>query len=1250
MRVFKQKDQSFLAGVFGFQGKLFFSAAALLFFDLEHPEPPLSEQELWPLVKARLPQGTPLDAAMPKPQAEVLVHGRCHPPRGRELEGARVRLQLGELDKSLYVFGPRHWERTQSGWSIRRDPAPHGPLPLTWEHAFGGPDCPENPVGLGQAPLQDGQGGILHPLPRIEDPGQLIGAITDRPRPAGFAPLAQTWPQRMRLAGTCDAAWLREHWPALPPDLDLRFFNTAPEDQQLSGRYFEGKETLRLEGMHPRYGVLASRLPGLRIRCFATLLDDPRGDRKDLSKAHFQELKTNLDTVWLFPEDLRGVLCFRGVCEIKDEEYRDVANVLLVTEPLQAPERPLEYYRDLRDTWVQRALKLDAARMDAGQEAVAQALARLQDLPQGLREHLDQALGQVPHLPRSPAEQFAKGQAHLAAAEANLDRLEALAKDLRRQHGHLVAMDLSSFDRLRETIARQRTSLAQEAQEAAGVLQDVQSRLQDAHQQAVAQQAKLAARGLHPDCDPDDILLGPKEERWPRSALRHLALWQRHLQDNGPLLRWLHGLGLTPRTIERRCLGFNPAPVSLECKAWGLPPQEGQPLFTIPAGLVLPQFTLDRPVALRIRPCGTAEESLPLHPPLLDGGVPDHLVPGSQPPDAASWLLGGVEGRPMLLAAEPLEALLLWQEAGDLCAVLVCPEPKAPLDQEARALLDAAPARLVVVSAPDAAGAHQLQRAWRKALPDVVLLDLPPEGGCEAKRRGYDLRTMIRRALPPEVAAALPEDAAPLTPADVKPGLKLPLPDIKALHQELRDRVKAQAEAELGPLRAEAMAQKDQALAQAAEQLRKHGLDPAQYLKPPPERELGDLAAIRQDLAAGLAQARNTMQAKGQLTPELERDLLAAEARSGAMLDKAAAKVNLDGSVRLPEWAKELRAKHGLDPETGQGPDRAWVAAELAAGRRDFHGRNFSGLDLSGLDFSGADLSGSVCLATDFSGCTFTDANLAKAVCKEARFPKAVLLRANLERCVLLQADLAGADLKGTRCHSALLAQACCQGADFSDADLERGVFVKTDLEQARLTNVRGLRGLFKEAKLEGARFAGSDLTRAVFADCDLGGLDFSGLKLHRASFLACRGNKVSFAGADLEKARFLKGCDLPGACFGRARLVGASLLDCALPGADFGQALLDHALLQGCDLRRASFVAARARHARFAQSDLEAADLSRVNLLLGSLRKARLVQADLSHANLFGVDFFKAVMGHTRLDGSELGRSLLHKRTELLP
>jgi hypothetical protein len=70
-----------------------------------------------------------------------------------------------------------------------------------------------------------------------------------RHRPIGFGPIAPHWKERGRWGGTHDATWKERRAPLLPTDFDRRFFNAAPEDQQLDG-YLPG-EPVTVLGMTP---------------------------------------------------------------------------------------------------------------------------------------------------------------------------------------------------------------------------------------------------------------------------------------------------------------------------------------------------------------------------------------------------------------------------------------------------------------------------------------------------------------------------------------------------------------------------------------------------------------------------------------------------------------------------------------------------------------------------------------------------------------------------------------------------------------------------------------------------------------------------------------------------------------------------------------------------------------------------------------------------------------------------------------
>ena len=614
MRVFKQNDQSFLAGVFGYQGKLFFSAACLLFFDLEHPDTPLPEKQLWATIKSQVPKGVPFDTGMPKPVAEVLVHGACHPPHGEVLAAGQVTFTLGDVSKSLAVFGPRRWSGTGEEAAIIREPGIDASIPITWQHAFGGREYAKNPLGKGME-LEAGEDDKPYrPLPNVEYADQLVGHPQDRPEPASFAPISDpTWPQRAKYTGTYDQAWLKERWPFLPYDFSMRHFNTAPKDQWHSD-YFRGDESLSIEGMHPLRRLIRSHLPGLRIRCFVSQLKDLRANRKDLSNAWFREARTNLDTVWLFPGELRGAMCFRGVMEVQDDEYRDVANVMLVTEKLDAPDHPLEYYRDMRDNWIAKIMKLDKDPAAKGKQQIADAINKINKMPKQIQAQLDKSLGKTPHAPTTPATKIAKGQARIDAAESLVGKLESMASGMRAKHGHLVHIDMGQFDKVRQNLAKQRQKLTDLGKHIQDTEKMVQQERQKAHDMALSRKKAMEARGLKADFDPEDIILGPKELRWQNSFWRVVPRWQENLRQNAALRDKLLDMGIQDNAMDRAFLGLNPEPLIAERRLWGLQPDKAAPSethFTIPAGLVMPRFLGKDPAALHIREKRAATAPLP---------------------------------------------------------------------------------------------------------------------------------------------------------------------------------------------------------------------------------------------------------------------------------------------------------------------------------------------------------------------------------------------------------------------------------------------------------------------------------------------------------------------------------------------------------------------------------------------------------------------------------------------------------------
>jgi len=215
------------------------------------------------------------DLVHEKRATDVLMSGHACAPRRHLARQLLVSMSVGPLSKRVAVFGDRLW--TLGGAS---EPQPFSRMPLDYGRAYGGPDLAgdldapsdwyeQNPAGLGytsRARVLDGA-----KLPNLEDPNSPLRSPMDRPRPMSFGPIAAHWPQRRHYAGTYDAAWKQERLPLLPLDFDPRFYQQAPEDQQVEG-FLRGGEMVRLEGVHPD-GPLEFKLPRISL-AFETEFDD----------------------------------------------------------------------------------------------------------------------------------------------------------------------------------------------------------------------------------------------------------------------------------------------------------------------------------------------------------------------------------------------------------------------------------------------------------------------------------------------------------------------------------------------------------------------------------------------------------------------------------------------------------------------------------------------------------------------------------------------------------------------------------------------------------------------------------------------------------------------------------------------------------------------------------------------------------------------------------------------------------------
>ncbi|OZI62317.1 DUF2169 domain-containing protein [Bordetella genomosp. 11] len=292
----------------------------------------LPEQELWTLAGEEA--GGVLDTGMPKPVPEVLASGYAYTRHQQDPSACAVRLKVeGIVDKPLLVFGDRYWV------DGRPDAArPFDAMRLDWTRAYGGPGVAGNPLGRG-AVDETVNGVRVRPLPNIESPRERMSSPSQRPEPAGYGALGMDWPQRARHMGSrYDQNWLENDYPGFAPDMDMRFFQSAPVDQwaanpgaALAGAAYE------IWNMHPDRQVVRGRLPDWRARCFASLQADG---------TQLQEVPLALSTAWFFPHRDRVVLIWHGCMPVREDDAADVRFILPALEAAAAP-RELAHYESV---------------------------------------------------------------------------------------------------------------------------------------------------------------------------------------------------------------------------------------------------------------------------------------------------------------------------------------------------------------------------------------------------------------------------------------------------------------------------------------------------------------------------------------------------------------------------------------------------------------------------------------------------------------------------------------------------------------------------------------------------------------------------------------------------------------------------------------------------------------------------------------------------------------------------------------
>lgn len=199
------------------------------------------------------------------------------------------------------------------------------------------------------------------------------------------------------------------------------------------------------------------------------------------------------------------------------------------------------------------------------------------------------------------------------------------------------------------------------------------------------------------------------------------------------------GRGLSPETIQAQRIGWNPVTVYDPRESWGLPPETNPETgkarkIWLPRGLVIPAWSAGHVVALKVRRPDWRE------------GDPRPKYAAIKGSAKGSMVLGEGPGKPVAVVEGELDALLIYQTAGDLVTAMAMRTAKGRPDAEAHALLKTAPAILCALDADEAGREGWLW--WRanysqaKRCPPIMGKD-PGEG----MKAGLDLRAWIMAGL-----------------------------------------------------------------------------------------------------------------------------------------------------------------------------------------------------------------------------------------------------------------------------------------------------------------------------------------------------------------------------------------------------------------------------------------------------------------------------------------------------------------------
>ncbi|QBH97021.1 DUF2169 domain-containing protein [Limnobaculum zhutongyuii] len=192
-----------------------------------------------------------------KPMCDVLFNGCAYAPFEEEVKELVVSLQVGKMYKSFKVIGDRTWGESH--------PQPFTMMPISYDNAFGGTDISDkkkfrfyrdNPIGTGYS--YHCKNIVDMSLPNTEELNSRVKNPKGSYKPMAFGVIGRAWQPRIEYAGTYNNEWIENTMPFYPEDFDIRYFQSAPPEQQVP--YIKGGERVILKNLSAN-GIESFLLP-----------------------------------------------------------------------------------------------------------------------------------------------------------------------------------------------------------------------------------------------------------------------------------------------------------------------------------------------------------------------------------------------------------------------------------------------------------------------------------------------------------------------------------------------------------------------------------------------------------------------------------------------------------------------------------------------------------------------------------------------------------------------------------------------------------------------------------------------------------------------------------------------------------------------------------------------------------------------------------------------------------------------------